>query len=167
MTSHNRIFVLQILICVALAISNFGCASSPIAPPILVAVSPSSATVAASGTQPFMATVSNDSSNAGVSWTVSCSTPPCGTVSPASTASGATTTYSAPPNSPQNAMTVSITATALASSSANGRANITLPAAGPIQINVSTDFSDVEPGGTAHFTASIANDFTNAGVNWT
>jgi dienelactone hydrolase len=167
MTSHNRIFVLQALICVALAISNFGCATSKSAPPILVAVSPASATVQANGTQPFMATVSNDSANMGVAWTVSCSTPPCGTVSSASTASGATTTYTAPPNSPQNSMTVSITATAVASSSANGQANITLPAAGPIQINASTDNSVVEPGGTAHFTANIANDFTNAGVNWT
>src|ERR1700688_3400696 len=167
MTSHNRILVLQILICVALAISNSGCATSPSAPPILVAVSPASATVQASGTQPLMATVSNDSANMGVGWTVWGSTPPCGTVSPTSPASGATTTYTAPPNSPQNSMTVSITATAVASSSADGQANITLPAAGPIQINVSTDNSAVEPGGTAHFTASIANDFTNAGVNWT
>src|SRR6202158_4260279 len=167
MTSHNRIFVLQILICVALAISNFGCASSPSAPPILVAVSPASATVQANGTLPFMATVSNDSANIGVAWTVSCSTPPCGTVSPTSTASGATTTYTAPPNSPQNRMTVSITATSLALSAANSRASVTLPAAGPIQINVSSDVSSTEPGGTAHFSANIVNDFTNAGVNWT
>jgi dienelactone hydrolase len=167
MTSQNRVFVLQIGVCVALAISNFGCATSPSAPPILVAVSPASATLQANGTEPFMATVSNDSANMGVGWTVSCSTPPCGTVSPASTASGATTTYTAPPNSPQNSMTVSITATSLALSSANSRASVTLPAAGPIQINVSSDVSSVEPGGAAHFTANIVNDFTNAGVNWT
>ena len=116
MTSQNRVFVLQIGVCIAIAIGNFGCATSPSAPPILVAVSPASAAVAASGTQPFMATVSNDSSNLGVSWMVSCSTPPCGTVSPTSTASGATPTYTAPPNSRQNTIAVSSTATALASS---------------------------------------------------
>ena len=167
MTSRNRILVLQIGVCVALSISNLGCATSRSALPIVVAVSPTSATVQASGTQTFMAAVSNDSANMGVAWTVSCSTPPCGTVSPTSTASGAATTYTAPPNSPQNSVTVSIIATSVASSSANSRASVTLPAAGPIQINVSSDASSVEPGGTAHFSANIINDFTNAGVNWT
>lgn len=82
MTSQNRVRMLQILI-LALSIGNFGCgnSSAPVLP-VVVSVSPKSATVPANGTQSFAAMVSNDPSAAGVSWTVSCSTPPCGSVSP-------------------------------------------------------------------------------------
>jgi hypothetical protein len=49
------------------------------------------------GTAPLVATVTNDSANAGVDWTVTCqSSGNCGSFSPAHTASGAATTFTAP-----------------------------------------------------------------------
>jgi hypothetical protein len=44
----------------------------------------------------FIATVSNDASNAGVTWKVSCGSTSCGTINPSSTPSGGTATYTAP-----------------------------------------------------------------------
>src|SRR5207302_6741002 len=65
-----------------------------------VSVSPATASVGVTGTQQFTATVTNDPSNKGVSWTLTQSrtpcSPGCGTISPANTASGAATTYTAP-----------------------------------------------------------------------
>jgi hypothetical protein len=66
-----------------------GGSSSPPPPSISVSVSQTSATVQAGATADFAANVSNDPSNSGVEWSVSCPTAPCGTVSPASTSSGA------------------------------------------------------------------------------
>src|SRR5438477_13013321 len=65
-----------------------------------VSVSPGTANVSVNATQQFTATVTNDPSNKGVKWTLTqrgtaCS-PGCGTIRPASTASGAATTYTAP-----------------------------------------------------------------------
>jgi hypothetical protein len=57
-------------------------------------------TVAVGATTSLTATVVNDSANAGVSWTVQCASTQCGSVSPASTASGAATTYTAPASVP-------------------------------------------------------------------
>src|SRR5262249_60229101 len=82
----------------AAAASNSGvvAASGITVPGFTVSVTPNSATVSAGGTAPFTATVTNDASHGGVAWTVTCDIPPCGSVSPTSTASGAATTYTAP-----------------------------------------------------------------------
>lgn len=158
--------VLQILFCAMLTSSHFGCGgSSASSSPISVSVSPSSATVQANATQQFTATVTNDASNKGVTWTILCSATPCGSVSPTSTASGAATTYTAPAtlSSSEN---VTITATSVASSSASAQASVTLPSPPQIQIALSTDESSVNPGGTAHLYANVLNDPTSSGVRW-
>src|SRR6185312_11870886 len=62
-------------------------------PAVSVSVAPLSSTVQAGTTTTLTATVSHDSSGQGVTWTVSCATAPCGSVSPTTTASGASTTY--------------------------------------------------------------------------
>jgi hypothetical protein len=72
--------------------------------PISVSVSPGSARVALNGTQQFSATVKNDGTNSGVNWTlmengVACS-PACGTITPATTATGVVAAYTAPPIAP-------------------------------------------------------------------
>jgi hypothetical protein len=68
--------------------------------PISVSVSPATLSVATNGTGSLSAAVTNDGENKGVDWIVSCTnsvTPGnCGTVSPSHTASGASTTYTAP-----------------------------------------------------------------------
>jgi hypothetical protein len=86
---------------------------------VLVKVSPSGAGVIVSTTQDFTATVTNDPTNSGVSWTlldsspfVACS-PACGTVVPNITASGVPTTYTAPATVPANPLVI-VSATSVA-----------------------------------------------------
>jgi hypothetical protein len=80
----------------------------------------------------LVATVGNDSANAGVDWSVSCgSTGACGTFSPAHTASGAATTYTAPP-APPTPSTVTITATSTADPTKSAQQIVTVtPAPSP------------------------------------
>ena len=66
------------------------------------------------GTAPLVALATNDPSNAGVDWTVTCGSPgTCGSLSPAHTASGAATTFTAPGVVPVG-NTVTITASSTA-----------------------------------------------------
>jgi len=99
-----------------------GCAAG-----VAIFIAPISVTVPTSGAVPFTATVSNDSSNKGVTWTLSqggvaCS-PGCGTISPTSTASGAATTYTAPAAVPSPA-TVIVTATSAADPAKSASATV-------------------------------------------
>ena len=71
------------------------------------------------------AVVVNDSSSAGVDWTVTCGSADCGTLAPTHTDSGAATTYTAPASVPTG-NTVTITATATASSSAVTTGTVTI-----------------------------------------
>ena len=73
-------------------------------------VPPASLTVGA--TIAVAAGVTNDSKNAGVTWTASCGSSQCGSFSPTSTASGTITTYTAPAAVP-NPATVTLTATSV------------------------------------------------------
>jgi hypothetical protein len=81
---------------------------------VTVSVSPASASVAVNTTQIFVATVQNDSSNAGVVWSLTqggtpCS-PGCGSITPVNSASGAPVTYTTPRAVPANTA-VTLTAT--------------------------------------------------------
>jgi dienelactone hydrolase len=144
-----------------------GGGGNPTPPPISVAVGPASAMVQAGATQQFTATVSNDSADKGVTWTVSCSAAPCGKVSPTSTASGVATTYTASPTAPASALTVTITATSVTNGSATASATVTVPAAAAISVSVAPPNATVQPGGTGQFTATVTNDAANKGVTWT
>jgi hypothetical protein len=101
------------------------------APAIIVSVSPMTASIVTGGaTSSFTATVTNDSQNKGVTWTLSganCSGAGCGTVSPASTASGAAVTYTSPAKA-SSAGTVTLTATSVSNNSESAAATITLAA---------------------------------------
>lgn len=92
-----------------------------------VSVSPSASTVQAGATQNVTATVANDPSNIGVNWTVSCSSIPCGSVSPASTPSGSPTTYTPPVTLPAADLSVTLTATSLADPTKSATVAITVP----------------------------------------
>ena len=145
-----------------------GCGGSSYMPPpvISVTVSPASATVQASASAPFTATVSNDSTHAGVNWAVSCAAAPCGSVSPSSTASGAATTYTAPAN-PAATLTVTLSATSVTDSSKSMSSTVTVP--GPsssIAVTISPATGTVQTGATAPFTANVTGDTANAGVTW-
>lgn len=132
-------------------------------PAITVMVAPSSATLSPGATAQFTATVSNDSANKGVTWTVVCSASPCGTVSLATTASGAATTYTAPTTEPAGDLFVTITATSVTNTSVSGTANITVSG---ITVSVAPNRTTVAAGATGQFTATVTNDPSNMGVTW-
>jgi hypothetical protein len=131
---------------------------------ITVSVSPATATVQLNATAQFSAAVSGDPSKGGVTWSVSCSVAPCGSVSPTMTASGASTTYTPPSTPPTGNLTVTLTAASVTNSAATGTAAITVPG---ISIAISPSPSSVPSGGTQQFTATVSNDSSNGGVTWT
>jgi hypothetical protein len=73
-------------------------------------------------TTPLTAVVANDPSNGGVTWSVTCSASSCGTFNPTKTASGAATTYTAPPSP----TTVTVTATSVTNTSVFASAPIAI-----------------------------------------
>jgi hypothetical protein len=88
-------------------------------------------TIVLSASAPLVATVGNDPANAGVDWTVTCGSPGgCGSFSPAHTASGATTTFTAPKAIPTS-NTVTITATSTTDPSKTATELVTVTATVP------------------------------------
>ena len=71
------------------------------------------------------AVVSDDSKNAGVTWSVSCGGTTCGSFSPSSTPSGVSTIYTSPSSVPAGS-TVTIKATSVTDSTKSATANITI-----------------------------------------
>ena len=143
-------------------------ASTP-APPILVSLSLTSASVQAGiGTQNFTATVQNDSQIKGVTWTltqagVNCSGA-CGTLSANASASGTAIKYTAPFSQP-NPSAVTLTATSVADNTKFQAAAITVTPA--VSVSVSPTSINVQFNAIQFFTATVQNDVANAGVLWT
>lgn len=142
---------------------------TPAAPtPIAVSLSQTTATVAAGGTANFTATVTNDSANGGVSWTLSgagCSGATCGTVAPASSASGVAVTYTAPVSLPAPPA-VTLTATSVSDVSKTAAATITVTPSGPVGVTLTPKRGGLALGQSLNFTATVANDVAAAGVTW-
>jgi len=129
MASRNRTLFSGILIAVALAAVNSGCGGSgsgSVPPPPAINITPATVTTQLGGTRQFTATIETGSSSVGVAWTLTCSSIPCGTVSPASTASGAPTTYTVPVTLPAANLSVTLTATSVADSTKSASAAITV-----------------------------------------
>jgi dienelactone hydrolase len=133
-------------------------------PPITVEVTPSTAMLQPGSTAQFSATVTDDSANKGVTWSVSCSTAPCGSVSPTTTSSGAATTYTAP-TIQQGSLKVTVTATSVADTSKSGSGSITVTMPN-LAVTVMPGSSTVQPGAATRFTAIVTNDPANKGVTW-
>jgi uncharacterized protein YjdB len=97
--------------------------------PILVTVLPRTAILQAGvGTQEFIATVTNDAQNQGVTWNLSgggCSGGTCGTLSANLSTSGSAITYTAPPAVPTPA-TVTLTATSVSDGTRSSSATISI-----------------------------------------
>ena len=161
----SNLSILGIGHCLSILLSGCGGrSSSPLPPPISVSLSQNSATVQAGATASFTANVSNDSTNSGVKWSVSCPTAPCGTVSPVTTASGASTTYSAPSTPPTSNVTVVVVAASVADPTKAASANVTFPA---ISVSVSPGTAVVQAAATEQLAGTVSYDPSNGGVTWT
>lgn len=135
-------------------------------PAIMVAVAPPSANVPVKDTASFTATVTNDTGNKGVTWTLTqggtaCS-PGCGTIT-AFTASGAPAAFTAPATVPANPA-VTIGAASVSDSTKTASATATIVG---ISVSVSPTSQSVVVNGTQLFTATVSNDISSAGVTWT
>ena len=144
-----------------------GSSNTPPTPPAISVAFAASAptTLAASATATLTATVTNDSANAGVTWSATCSTSPCGTFSSASTASGSPTTYQAP----AAAGTVTVVATSVTDKTKSVSATITITAAPPAPIQVALTPAPPKTlivASTLSLVAVVTNDSANAGVTW-
>lgn len=135
-------------------------------PAVTVSISGQPSSMVANTPASLTATVANDSANAGVTWTVSCGSSACGLFNPAKTASGTATTYVAPVAVPSG-NTVTVTATSVTDTSKTATATITITAP-PISVSLApSPPSPMTVNTTTRITAIVANDATNAGVNWT
>jgi hypothetical protein len=161
--SRNALFLG--MLCFALLGS--GCGSVSPRSGAIVAVSLSTrppASMQSSATTTIAATVSNDATNKGVTW--SCApNGSCGSFSPAQTASGAATTYTAPAAMPQGG-NVTITATSVSDATKSANARITMIAA-PLSVAISSaPPASMQPNSTTGITATVSNDAANKGVTW-
>ena len=130
-----------------------------------VSVTPNTAsTAAATSVSNISATVANDPGNKGVNWSISCATPPCGTLSSNTSASGAPITYNAPPNAPAADTPVTLTASSAADPAASTSITITVLA---ITVTVAPPTGNVQFGDTvSNIVPTVANDPAGKGVNW-
>jgi len=132
---------------------------------------PPPSTLFINATAPVTAVVGNDTTNSGVIWSVSCANTPCGTVSPAHTASGQAATFTAPPTVPAPNPTpnpvVTVTATSAAAGSVTATANVTIVAPISVQITQGVPNNSLVVSGTAPLVATVSNDSANGGVDWT
>ena len=136
--------------------------------PIVVTLSSAPPTsLAVSATASMTAVITNDSSNEGVKWSISCGSSDCGSFSSVQTASGASTTYTAPATSPAGGTatggTVTITAASVANAAATKIATVSIL---PIAVSVSPKTYSVAASGSATFTAAVTNDVKKSGVAW-
>jgi hypothetical protein len=132
---------------------------------ISIAFNPPPPASVVTGTQvPIRVTVSNDASNAGVDWIVTCGAPPCGSLNPAHTASDSATTFTAPPAVTKDTP-VTISATASADTSKVLIAQVTLTP--PVISLTQPPPASLATSAVATVSASILNDPKNLGVDWT
>lgn len=115
-------------------------------------------------TASVVAIVAHDSLGEGVTWRCA-PVSACGSFSPVQTASGASTTYTAPTTVPQGAG-VTLTATSMSNSMkmASATVSITVP---PISVSLSTPPpASMQTAATATVAAVVSNDSANKGVTW-
>ncbi len=139
--------------------------TSPTAISVTLSTAPP-ASLSTSATAVIAATVTNDSANKGVSWNCG-PTGACGTFNPVQTASGASTTYTAPANVPSTQQAF-ITATSVADNTKSASANVAIATPGTLSVVISTFplSRSLATGATAVYGATVSNDIANAGVTW-
>jgi predicted dienelactone hydrolase len=143
--------------------TNASPATSPATPPpaaITVSIAPASSTVSAGGTQALTATLQNDSSQQGVTWTIA----PASGAGMLSNATATSVSYTAPANPPANDVIVNVTATSLADPGRSAAATIRILA---LSVTVDPSAASVEAGATQTLTATVQSDPAHRGVTWT
>jgi len=139
------------------------------APIVVKSSSMPPATLIAGSQTTLAATVMGDPNNLGVNWTATCgSTSACGTfnLSPAHTASGGNIVYTAPAAAPTGSVVV-ITAASAASTPADPAIDIASIAALPPSLSfTATPPSTMASVAQASVSATVANDVSPGGVNW-
>jgi len=153
---------LLLSVVVALPMLIVGCGGGGSAPISISFTTPPPTSLTAGQSASIVATVANDSSNSGVDW--SCAPAgSCGAFSPAHTASGAATSYTAP----ATAGSVMITATSTKQPSANQTASVNITAAPQLSISFTTPPpTSLTVSQSASIVATVTNDPSNAGVDW-
>ena len=129
---------------------------------VLLGIAPTSASVPASDTQLFTATVAGTSTSA-VSWSVSgagCSGSSCGTIS----TSASSAVYLAP-TVPPSPPSVTVKATSVADPTKSASANVTIVGAVVLSLGISPTSASVPASDTQLFTATVAGTSTSA-VSW-
>ena len=138
--------------------------ASLLVPSVAITVAPPNPIVVGTKSMGLTATLVNDPSNAGVTWTVSCPATPCGEISQSQTLSGIATTYTAPAP-PASDEQVTVTATSVANHNAMASAVVTVPA---IVVDVEPQTNPkVIATTTQQLIFTVTNDPANAGVTWT
>ncbi len=166
MSPRNRAAFLGVFLAAALTAGNLGCGGASATPPpplISISLDNASATLLEGTMQAFTATLVNDVNSKGVMWTVSCAATVCGSVSPASTASGAATTFTAP-GPPESDLLVTLKASAAADPSKSASVTITIPA---LAVSVSPSSAAVQVGALLDISGSVSNDAGAGDINWT
>ena len=151
-TAPNSISATQTVTVTATSVAapSISASAAIILQPVVIAISPASATAQMSGTQQFSAAVTG-SSNTAVTWSIS---PAVGNIS-------STGLYTAP-NSISAAQTVTVTATSAANSSKAASATITLQ---PVAITISPAIATAQVSGTRQFSATVTGS-SNTAVTW-
>ena len=116
----------------------------------------------------FLATVQNDSTNSGVTWSLSANgaacSPACGTLTLATPASVTYTPPASGPATPNNQPT--LTATSVAKANRSDSDAFTIGAA--LTVGITNKFTSVKTGSSSFVVnATVQNDPTNGGVSWT
>jgi hypothetical protein len=146
--------------CGAVSSSSTGTTTPPGIAIALSTAPPS--TIAPSGTATIAATVTNDGANGGVDW--SCAPAGnCGSFSATHTASGATTTFTAP----AAGGSVTITATSTSNHSAVATAPVSVSSPGTLTVSIAGAPGTLAPSATSTVSATVLNDTASAGVDWT
>jgi len=137
--------------------------------PVTLSVYPSNVNVVAVGSgrsASLFAVVGNDAANEGADWSVSCGASSCGTIT-AHTASGAAATYTAPSVAPPGGM-VTITARSTTNPAISATATASIIATTPIVVTLSqAPPPTLQAGLQTTIAASVSNDSSNLGVDWT
>jgi len=142
-----------------------------VALPISVVFTLAPSSVGVSATAYYQANALNDTTGAGVTFSVACNSSDCGSFSNSGAAATSYTTYTAPASVPTGG-TVTITATSVADPTKSAPAppvTIVAPATGIVAVSISPSSFYAQPTGAARtipLTATVTNDPAYAGVTW-